>query len=301
MCCQHVSRCSHHHTHTHVHIRCTCAYGHTSSHGGEGVIKWKRRCAVWKTGGRRLQAQLVSFFLHRLIRGIAVVVPASSGSALARAFASCVASLSCLPPSASSQGVRLSSTRAFLPEHLPTPAITIGRPKAKPTLLFCPCLFVPDVLCSSPISLLCRTQHLAVCGLWYLTFFVSCPAFRPSQPVFKATTSRQHQSLSSDSSLYPNPRLGASKTPFSSHLFPTKPAAMPPRPWQRGSGSGPDSNGEALISQPLGRRFPAPIKAHIAAATSEFVGTFLFLLVRLSVSLFHLASLVQVGLRIRFV
>ncbi|KAK2614563.1 hypothetical protein N8I77_001374 [Diaporthe amygdali] len=53
---------------------------------------------------------------------------------------------------------------------------------------------------------------------------------------------------------------------------------MPPRPWQRGSGNGPDSNGEALISQPLGQRFPAPVKAHIAAATSEFVGTFLFLL-----------------------
>ncbi|POS80354.1 aquaporin [Diaporthe helianthi] len=53
---------------------------------------------------------------------------------------------------------------------------------------------------------------------------------------------------------------------------------MPPRPWQRGSSSGPESNGEALISQPLGRRVPAPAKAHIAAATSEFVGTFLFLL-----------------------
>lgn len=63
---------------------------------------------------------------------------------------------------------------------------------------------------------------------------------------------------------------------------------MPPRPWQRGSGTGPDSNGEALISQPLGQRFPAPVKAHIAAATSEFVGTFLFLLVSLSVSLLNL-------------
>ncbi|KAI3397381.1 hypothetical protein diail_10831 [Diaporthe ilicicola] len=52
---------------------------------------------------------------------------------------------------------------------------------------------------------------------------------------------------------------------------------MPPRSWQRGSGTGPDSNGEALISQPLGQRFPAPVKAHIAAASSEFVGTFLFL------------------------
>lgn len=83
---------------------------------------------MWKTGGRRLQAQLVSF-LHRLIRGIAVVVLASSGSALAPAFASCVASLSCLPPSASSQGVRLSSTRAFLPEHLPTPAVTMDGPR----------------------------------------------------------------------------------------------------------------------------------------------------------------------------
>lgn len=67
---------------------------------------------------------------------------------------------------------------------------------------------------------------------------------------------------------------------------------MPPRPWQRGSGSGPDSNGEALISQPLGQRFPAPVKAHIAAATSEFIGTFLFLLVRLRAPL-HLLYFVQ--------
>lgn len=55
---------------------------------------------------------------------------------------------------------------------------------------------------------------------------------------------------------------------------------MPPSaPWQRRSQNGPDSNEEALISRRLGQRIPGPFKAHIAATVSEFVGTFLFLLV----------------------
>ncbi|KAK7748742.1 Aquaporin-1 [Cytospora paraplurivora] len=56
---------------------------------------------------------------------------------------------------------------------------------------------------------------------------------------------------------------------------------MPPRtPWTRGQNgqNGPDSNEEALISRPLGQRFETKTRAHIAAAISEFVGTFLFLL-----------------------
>ncbi|KUI55895.1 Aquaporin-2 [Cytospora mali] len=54
---------------------------------------------------------------------------------------------------------------------------------------------------------------------------------------------------------------------------------MPPRsPWNRSQNAGPDSNEEALLSRPLGSRFSVPIRAHIGAVVSEFVGTFLFLL-----------------------
>lgn len=58
---------------------------------------------------------------------------------------------------------------------------------------------------------------------------------------------------------------------------------MPPRnlPWQKRTQSTTDSNEEALVSRPLGQRLPGNLKAHFAAIVSEFVGTFLFLLVSL--------------------
>lgn len=66
---------------------------------------------------------------------------------------------------------------------------------------------------------------------------------------------------------------------------------MPPRaPWQRRSQNGPDSNEEALISRPLGQRMQGPMKAHVAATVSEFVGTFLFLLVSFPISGAHRSS-----------
>lgn len=78
-------------------------------------------------------------------------VPASSGSALGPAIASCVGSLSCLPPSASSQGVRLPPSRAFLRESSRAQHLhwTAQRNSRAP---FCPCLFIPRGLFSSPLS-----------------------------------------------------------------------------------------------------------------------------------------------------
>lgn len=51
---------------------------------------------------------------------------------------------------------------------------------------------------------------------------------------------------------------------------------MPPRaPWRRQGGA--DSNEEPLVSQPLGN-LSTSTRHHFIATTSEFVGTFLFLL-----------------------
>ncbi|KAF3766974.1 aquaporin [Cryphonectria parasitica EP155] len=53
---------------------------------------------------------------------------------------------------------------------------------------------------------------------------------------------------------------------------------MPPRaPWQRrGEDHADSSGGEALVSQ-SGRHSGSPMKAHVVATVSEFIGTFLFL------------------------
>lgn len=59
---------------------------------------------------------------------------------------------------------------------------------------------------------------------------------------------------------------------------------MPPRaPWKRSSVLDPSKEGNA--SHSLGQRLSFPVKAHLAAFLSEFVGTFLFLFV--SFSLLH--------------
>lgn len=150
---------------------------------------------------------------------------------------------------------------------------------------FCPCLFITGGLFS---SLLFSQPH----PLRESTPSSLAPDIRPRLFCLRGTQSISGN-LQSRSPVVSISHCTVTSTinittQFSSHLFPTRHPTMPPRPWQRGSGTGPDSNGEALISQPLGQRFPAPVKAHIAAATSEFVGTFLFLLVSLSLSLLKL-------------
>lgn len=178
---------------------------------------------MWRTGRRRLQAACCrrgsSPSLVWLIRGIAVsFLPRRDLLLLLHLL---VASDHCRasPPSVSSQGGCLLSTRAFLPEHHPLLNITLDGPGQNPHS-FLPVPFHPWwSLLSSHLHPLQDSTNSSLCPLIFDPL-VSCarhPEYLNQLP--KPPKSRQHQSLSRDP-LYHHPHLRATNIQFSSHLFP---------------------------------------------------------------------------------
>lgn len=126
-------------------------------------------------------------------------VPASSGPALAPAFASRVRSLSCLPSLCLIAGW-LSVVHSCLPPRASSIAShNTGRPRAEPHAPFCPCISIPGGLSSSLISILSRTQQPAVSVFRYLTILSRVPRHPEYiSQLPKPPTPCQHQTLYRD-------------------------------------------------------------------------------------------------------